>query len=61
MSKRAEPATASKVTVGAVVIESVADILERELDPLIEAWLLRVEKESDLTRIRLTHDERTGH
>jgi hypothetical protein len=39
----------------------VADILERQLNPLIEAWLIRVEKESDLMRVRLTHDERTGH
>ncbi len=27
---------------GAVTIETVADILERELQPLIEAWLARV-------------------
>jgi len=46
---------------GAVTAESVADILERELRPLIEAWLIRVEKESDLTSIKLNHDERTGH
>jgi hypothetical protein len=45
----------------AVSIESVADILERELQPLIEAWLARVEKEEDLTHIKLNHDDRTGH
>src|SRR6202140_2643295 len=46
---------------GAITIESVADILERELHPLMEAWLVRVEKERDLTQIPLTHDDRTGH
>jgi hypothetical protein len=40
---------------------TVAEILERELHPLIEAWLVRVEKESDLSHIPLTHDERTEH
>jgi hypothetical protein len=44
-----------------VAVESVADILQRELLPLIEAWLARVEKEADLTNISLSHDERTGH
>ena len=39
----------------------MADILERETQPLIEAWLVRVKKESDLTHIPLSHDERTGH
>ena len=46
---------------GAATIESVADILERETQPLIEGWLSRVEKESDLMHIPLNHDERTGH
>ena len=46
---------------GAMTIETVADILERETRPLIEAWLVRVEKESDLTHVPLSHDERTGH
>ena len=45
----------------AVTIETVADILERELQALIQAWLLRVEKESDLAQVPLNHDERTGH
>jgi len=44
-----------------VTVESVADILERELPSLIEAWLARVEKEQDLVYIPLNHDERTGH
>jgi RsbT co-antagonist protein rsbRD N-terminal domain len=45
----------------AVMIETVADILEREIHPLIESWLTRVENEPDLIQIQLSHDERTGH
>ena len=44
-----------------VAVESVADILERELQPLIEEWLYRVEQEPDLTCIPLNFEERTGH
>jgi hypothetical protein len=50
-----EPLTASSRT------ESVADILEQELDPTIREWLALVEKEPDLVRIRLNFEERTGH
>src|ERR1700730_17930243 len=46
---------------GAVSIESVADILERELKSVIEDWLFRVEQEPDLTCIPLNFEERTGH
>jgi hypothetical protein len=46
---------------GTVTIETVADILERELKHVIAEWLMRVEKESDLMHIPLNHDERTGH
>jgi hypothetical protein len=45
----------------AVGIESVADILARELDHVIRDWLLRVEQEPDLTCIKLNFEERTGH
>jgi hypothetical protein len=41
--------------------ESVADILERQLDYLIQDWLSRVEKEPELMAIPLTYEERTGH
>jgi hypothetical protein len=41
--------------------ESVADILERELDPTIHEWLGLVEKEPDLIHIPLNFEERTGH
>jgi len=41
--------------------ESVAGILERELEPTIHDWMAMVEKESELTRIPLNYEERTGH
>ena len=52
---------AAKVSDGAVVVESVADILERELQSVIGEWLIRVEKEPDLMSIPMIHEERTGH
>jgi hypothetical protein len=42
-------------------IESVPDILEREIPAVIQDWLARVEQESDLASIPLTFEERTGH
>jgi hypothetical protein len=41
--------------------ESVADILEGELNAVIQDWLSRVEKEPELTCIPLNFEERTGH
>jgi hypothetical protein len=41
--------------------ETVADILERQLDVIIQEWLARVEKEPDLTAVPLNYQERTGH
>jgi len=52
---------AAKVSDGAVVVESVADILERELQSVIGEWLIRVEKEPDLMSIPMIQEERTGH
>jgi len=46
---------------GVISIDSVADILERELQSLIRDWLHRVDKEPDLTCIPLNFEERTGH
>jgi hypothetical protein len=46
---------------GTATIESVADILERELQSVIKDWLARVEQEPDLTCIPLTFEDRTGH
>jgi hypothetical protein len=45
----------------AVSVESVADILERQVKPLIQGWLIRVNNETDLASISLSDDERTGH
>ena len=59
--KPTESAVGSNGSSGVASVETVADILERETRPLIEAWLVRVEKESDLSSIPLNHDERTGH
>jgi hypothetical protein len=46
---------------GGVATESVADILDRELDAVITEWLGRVEHEPDLMAIKLNFEERTGH
>src|ERR1700689_393537 len=51
----------AKAKSGALKFESVADILERELDAVIQDWLSRVENEPDLTCIPLSYEERTGH
>jgi|SRR6202167_4459723 hypothetical protein len=61
MIKPVKSAMGSNGSDGAVTIESVAGILERELPTLIDEWLARVEQEPDLTRIPLTFEERTGH
>jgi len=42
-------------------LESVSTILERECNATIQDWLLRVERDKELTRIPLTFEERTGH
>jgi hypothetical protein len=41
--------------------QSVADILERELEATIREWMDLLEKDADLTKISLTFEERTGH
>jgi hypothetical protein len=41
--------------------QSVADILERELEATIREWMDLLEKDADLTNISLTFEERTGH
>jgi len=61
MAQLVESAPGFKESVGTVPVESVADILERELPTLIEEWLMRVEKEPDLIAIPLNYEERTGH
>jgi len=44
-----------------VTTESVADILERELEPVIHDWMMLVEKQEDLMSISLSYEDRTGH
>ena len=44
-----------------VTTESVADILERELDALIHDWMELVEKQDDLMAMTLGYEDRTGH
>ena len=61
MTKFTESVTAAKATGGAATIESVADIIERELQSVITDWLARVEQEPDLKGIPLNFEERTGH
>jgi hypothetical protein len=61
MIKPVESAAGLKGNGGVFTIESVADILERELQTLIQEWLMRVEQEPDLMRIPLNFEERTGH
>jgi hypothetical protein len=61
MSVQAKSAMGPKKSGSVATVDDVADILERELQPLIEAWLVRVEKEPDLMHVHLNHDDRTGH
>jgi hypothetical protein len=42
-------------------IRSVADILEREIEPTIKEWLRRVNLVPELTDIPLSDADRTGH
>lgn len=42
-------------------VVSVADILERELEPTIKQWLRRVNLAPELTDIPLSDADRTGH
>ena len=61
MAKSTNPAHMAGGSTDAVAIQSVADILERDLDEVIQEWLARVEKEPDLTAIALNYVDRTGH
>jgi hypothetical protein len=61
MIKSIESARGATGSNGAFTIETVADILERELRTLIADWLSLVEKTPDLTCISLNFEERTGH
>src|SRR6202021_1833036 len=61
MAKSTNPAHVAGGSAGPVIIESVADILERNLDAVIQEWLIRVDRESDLTAVPLSFEDRTGH
>jgi hypothetical protein len=61
MAKSANPAHVVGGSAGAVTIHTVADILERDLDAVIQEWLNRVENEPELTAIPLNYEDRTGH
>jgi hypothetical protein len=61
MSESVEFVTGSREERDTATIESVADIIERELKSVIADWLARVEKEPDLTCIPLSYEARTGH
>jgi hypothetical protein len=61
MTKTAKFMGGTNGSVDTASFESVADILERELQTVIKEWLTRVEKESDLAHIPLNYEERTGH
>lgn len=61
MSEAVKSAMRSNGSGDAASIDSVADILEREVPNLIDDWLARVEQEPDLARIPLSFEERTGH
>ncbi|MGC2528722.1 MAG: hypothetical protein WA639_13305 [Candidatus Acidiferrum sp.] len=55
------PVGANEALAASAGTESVADILEQQLDPTIQEWMGLVEKEPELSRIRLNFQERTGH
>src|SRR3984885_15885872 len=43
------------------VIQSVATILESSIQGTVDAWFERVENETKLTTIAMSHDQRVGH
>src|SRR6202161_3617952 len=61
MAKSINSAHVAGRSAGATTIESVADILERELDTVIQEWLIRVDQEPELTAVPLNFEDRTGH
>lgn len=55
-SKLANPAALRSLTT-----ESVASILERDLDATIQDWTALVEHDEELNRIPLSFQDRSGH
>jgi hypothetical protein len=61
MSTAGKPPPEIKKNGDVYPIQSVADILEREIHSTIGDWIERVEREPELTSIPLNFEERTGH
>jgi hypothetical protein len=61
MFKSVESVADHEASSAAISTESVANILDRELEALIKDWLFRVEQEPELICIPLSFEERTGH
>jgi hypothetical protein len=61
VSKSLESSVVTNGNGVAAKVESVADILERELHAVIPEWLVKVENAPDLMTIKLSSEERTGH
>ena len=61
MIKSVNSASADGRPARPVTRETVADILERSLETVIREWMVRVEKEPELTTIPLSFEDRTGH
>jgi ActR/RegA family two-component response regulator len=55
-TKLADPATRTLTKK-----ESVAAILERDLEPTIHHWMSKVEQNDELMRVPLNYQDRTGH
>ena len=61
MIVRTKSAGTSSGNGDAINTQSVAEILERELQGVIEEWLSRVRNEPDLVAIKMSVQDRTGH
>ena len=58
MKKTAKYAGDFKGNGNVVAVESVAGILEREIQSIIQGWLIRAEKESDLMSVPMKREDR---
>jgi hypothetical protein len=61
MSQPKEPLCRTEENASANPVETVADILERQMTGIIVDWLSRASREPDLATITLNYEERTGH
>jgi hypothetical protein len=58
MIKTANSAGDFKGNSNVVTVESVVGILEREIQSIIQEWLIRAEKESDLMSVPMNREDR---